>query len=298
MIRSMRFLFVDRILQLSSATGSVCGIKHITPDDFYVCTDATTGQNCFMPALIGETLGQLTAWAVMAKTDFRMRPVAGVVAAVEMHRPAWVGETLALESWIDALDETAVQYHGEVWVGAELVLRIDGALGPMLPMEDFIAPSEVRRQFKEIDRPGTWPDLSSISVHPLPKQLHMPALQFDAVLVNEPGVRIVAVKHVTRAAAYFPDHFPRKPVLPLTILLECSMNLAKIFLQHAVLGSQYRIRRLRKIKMSDFVYPGDVVTCDIVIKTQEDQALTLRCMATVLGKRVCGLEIECDLGEQ
>lgn len=255
-----------------------------------------------MPALIGETLGQLTAWAVMAKTDFCLRPVAGVVASVEMHRAAYVGETLELESWIDALDDAAVQYHGEVRVGSEIVFRLDGALGPMLPMEDFIDPAVVRRQFAEIDRPGIWPySASQPPLLPFADRTRHHALQFDYVTTQEPGVCISAVKHVTRAAPYFPDHFPNKPVLPLTVLLECTMNLAKTFLTHAGLSDTYHIRSLRKIKMSGFVYPGDVVTCDVTVKNQDTQALTLRCTAMVAGKRICGLEIDCvrlDLGEQ
>ncbi|MCX7090203.1 MAG: hydroxymyristoyl-ACP dehydratase [Legionellales bacterium] len=290
----MRFLFVDRILQLSSTTGSVCGIKHITPDEFYLYIDETSGRSCFMSALIGETLGQMTAWAVMAKMDFRLRPVAGVVSSVEMLRVAYVGETLELESWIDALDDTAVQYHGEVRVGSEVVFRLEGALGPMLPMEDFIDPAVVRRQFIEIDRPGVWPPvLSQASILPLAKPKQLSALQFDDVTAHEPGVRISAVKHVTRAAPYFPDHFPHKPVLPLTVLLECTTNLVKAFLAQAGLSDAYQIRSLCKIKMSDFVYPGDVVHCDVTVKSQDPQALTLRCTATVAGKRVCGLEINC-----
>lgn len=286
----MRFLFVDRIVSLSSLTGSVCGIKHITPADFYVCPDET-GRSCFMPALIGETLGQMTAWAVMAQNDFQMRPVAGIVESVTVHRAAYVGETLELESWIDALDDTAVQYHGEVRVGSELVFRLEGALGPMLPMEDFIDPVVVRRQFAEINRPGEWP--YSATPQPLSiadSQPHF-ALQFDHISTSEPGIRLRAVKHVTRAAPYFPDHFPHKPVLPLTVLLECKMNLAKEFLARAGLSGQYRIQALRRIKMSDFVYPGDVVTCDVTVKSQTAQELILRFSSVVASKRICVLEM-------
>ena len=88
----MRFLFVDRLLQLSSSEASVRGLKHITSTDAYLCPDLK-GRLCFMPAIIGETLGQLTAWSVMAQCDFRLRPVAGIVAEARVYRPAYVGET-------------------------------------------------------------------------------------------------------------------------------------------------------------------------------------------------------------
>lgn len=287
----MRFLFVDRILQLSSPTGSVCGIKHITPADHYLCPDEA-GRTCFMPAMIGETLGQLTAWAVMAQNEFRLRPVAGIVASATMYRRAYVGETLELESWIDALDAAAVQYHGEVRVGSELVFRLDGALGPMLPMEDFIDPAVVRRQFSEIDRPGEWPcQGKQLALSALTDTAPRFKLNFDYLSANEPGVSLSAVKHITRAAPYFPDHFPYKPVLPLTVLLECKMNLAQEFLMQAGLVDTYRVHALQRIKMSDFVYPGDVVECHVTVKRQDAQELVLQYRSAVAGKRICVLEI-------
>lgn len=286
----MRFLFVDRILHLSSPTGSVCGIKHITPNDYYLSTDVS-GRSYFMPALIGETLGQLTAWSAMAQMDFRLRPVAGIVASATMLRPAYVGETLELESWIDTLDETAIEYHGEVRIGTNVIFRLEGALGPMLPMNNFIDPELVRRQFTEINRPGTWPyDNNIVPLMSAQTQLDR-RLQFDHIVANEPGVHIRAVKQVTRAAPYFPDHFPHKPVLPLTVLLECSLNLANEFLQHASLTQSYRIHELRRVKMSDFVYPGDVAVCDVTVKSQDLQELILRYQITVGGKRVCLFEL-------
>ena len=68
-----------------------------------------------------------------------------------------MGETLLLESFIDHLDDQAVQYHSIARIQDEVIFTIDGALGPLLPLEDFIDPIEVRRQFSEIDRPGDWP---------------------------------------------------------------------------------------------------------------------------------------------
>lgn len=289
----MRFLFVDRILQLSSSSASVRGLKHITVEDSYLCPDAE-GRWCFMPSIIGETLGQLTAWSVMAQGDFQRRPVAGIVAAATLHRPAYLGDTLALEAWIDRLDEEAVQYHGEVRVGSDLVFSLEGALGPMLPMADFIDSDVVKQQFAEINRPGDWPisapSVASFATQPLVAP-HPVALQFDAITVDEPGVRLEAVKLITRAAPYFPDHFPRKPVLPLTVLLECKMNLAHMFLARAGLTGSYQIHSLQRVKMSDFVYPGDELKSTVIVKRQDANELILHYRSEVNGKRVCVVDI-------
>jgi len=286
----MRFLFVDRILQLSSSENSVRGIKHITRDDAYLCPDPQ-GRLCFMPSIIGETLGQLAAWAVMDRNDFRLRPVAGIVAAAEVHRPAYVGETLELEAWIDALDDVAIEYHGEVRVGSEVVFRLKRALGPMLPTEDFIHPEVVRRQFSEINRPGAWP-IAPKPAGLMPEDVsHAPlTLQFDQVTETDPGRGLTAVKYITRSAPYFADHFPHKPVLPMTVLLECKMNLVQNFLASAGWQDKYRIKKMRRIKMSDFVYPGDELVCKVTLKEHDEEQMVLQYRSEVAGKRVCTLE--------
>ena len=284
----MRFLFVDRILHLVPGQ-LVQGVKHITPDDLYLCPD-DLGQLCFMPSMIGETLGQLAAWNVMVSHDFRFRPVAGVVSSASLHRPAYVGETLLLESEIDALDETAVQYHSMARVGHEVVFRIEGALGPLLPMADFIDESTVRRQFAEINRPGDWPPVYHANeISPFNKPVM--SLQFDRIIGGEAGVQLVAEKRISRMSPYFPDHFPEKPVLPMTVLLECKLNLAREFVARAGFNEPYHIHELRKIKMNEFVLPGDVLTTSVTVKRRDEQALILHFRSEVDGKRVCVLDI-------
>lgn len=293
----MRFLFVDRIVELNPGE-SIRGVKHVTRDDDYLCPD-DEGRLCFVPSLMGETLGQLAAWNVMQHCDFTHRPVAGVVASARLHRPAYVGETVLLESFIDTIDATVVHYHSVARVGDEVVFSIDGALGPLLPMTDFIDADLVRRQFIEINRPGDWGAVSAASMSSLGKTALLssetgalvPSMRFDRILASEPGVQLSAEKCITRAAAYFADHFPHKPVLPLTVLLECKLNLAREFVQQAGLASQYRIHELRKIKMSDFVYPGDRVVTTVTVKRHDDEELVLSYRTTVENKRVCVLEV-------
>lgn len=287
----MRFLFVDRILH-SSLGERIEGIKHITSDDYYLSSD-DDGRLYFTSSLVGETLGQLAAWNVMAFCDFTKRPVAGVVASARLHRPAYVGETLLLESIIDSVDDVVVQYHSIARVGDEVVFTVDGALGPLLPMDDFIDRDEVRQQFAQINRPGEWPlplpqSAERVSCLQPPKT----SFTFDAFLASEPGVHLSAVKRVNFAASYFPDHFPKKPVLPMTVLLECKLNLAREFMKRASFGSSaYHIREMRRIKMNEFVYPGEIITCFLTVKRQDEHELILSFRSEVDGKRVCVMEL-------
>ncbi len=284
-----RFLFVDRILH-SIPGEMIRGIKHITPDDTYLCL-TEEGKACFMPSLIGETLGQLAAWNVMQQNDFTQRPVAGVVSSARLHRPAFVGETLQLESFIDALDDTAVQYHSVARVNNEIVFSIEGALGPLLPMNDFIDEIEIRKQFDEINRPGDFIETNHLA--PTPPSIVTPTtfMLFDSILTCEPGVEMSAEKRITRAAPWFADHFPNKPVLPMTVLLECTLNLAREFVIRAQFPVRYQVQELRKIKMNVFVHPGDVITSYIKVKSCDSNELILNFRSEVDGKRVCVLDV-------
>lgn len=286
----MRFLFVDRVLELSPGK-YVRGIKHITRDDPYLCNDHQN-RLCFIPSLIGEALGQLAAWNIMVTNEFTQRPVAGLAACARLHRPAYVGETLLLESFIDRCDETAVQYHSVAHVADEVVFTLEGALGPLLPMVDFIDPTEVRRQFAEIDRPGDWPKLASTEEElPAGTAPKVSPMVFDRIISSEPGVRLCAEKRITRAAPYFPDHFPNKPVLPLTVLLESKRNLAQEFVARAGFEKPYKVREMRKIKMVEFVYPGDTLVCSISVKRHNAEELVLTYRSEVEGRRVCLLDM-------
>ena len=290
----MRFLFVDRIIE--QIPGQVSrGIKHITPDDHFLYPE-DSGQASFIPSLIGETLGQLAAWNVMAFNDFTARPVAGIVDSVVVHRQALLGETLLLESFIEAVDEQAVQYNSHAYVGDALVLEVKGAIGPLLPMNDFIARAQVVQQFKEIDRPEDW---QAVKTHYIQEAAETaldldlcapPSLFFDQILAFEPGDYLTATKKISRAAGYFADHFPNKPVLPMTILLECKINLAKAFIEESGFEACYEFQSFRKIKMNEFVYPGDQVLCQLKLGKKTEQTISITFRSTVNQKRVCVAE--------
>ncbi|MBI2785213.1 MAG: hydroxymyristoyl-ACP dehydratase [Legionella longbeachae] len=291
----MRFLFVDRIVE-SSPGQLIRGVKHITSDDTFLTVDDEE-RPCFIPSLIGETLGQLAAWNVMQFLDFTRRPVAGIVASASLHRPAYVGETLLLQSLINHLDDSVMQYHSEARVGDELVFKLEGAIGPLLPMDDFIDLDEVKQQFTEINHPGDWSLMRMNSSASLNDDrimnLDLPrfSMTFDKICSSQPGVSLIAEKKITRAAPYFPDHFPKKPVLPLTVLLECKLNLAREFIARAEYPVNYKVSEFRKIKMNEFVHPGEVLECFVMVKKQTEEELVLAFRSEVAGKRVCVVDV-------
>lgn len=290
----MRFLFVDRIVQMTPGE-MIRGVKHVTPDDYYLTSDEQ-GNPCFIPSLIGETLGQLAAWNAMHTNGFSKRPVAGVAASAQVFRNAYVGDTIFLESVIDNIDDEAIRYHSVARVDDQIIFRLDNALGPLLPMDTFIDKETVKNQFEMIFNLSDEPEWSIKSNHhekiaPVVKPLSCVSMTFDGIVSHKPGSSIVAEKRVSLAAPYFPDHFPRKPVLPLTVLMECKLNLAKFFVASANFDKHYQLEEIRKVKMKDFVVPGDVVICTLKLKQMDNDGLVLSFISEVKQRRVCTLEV-------
>jgi len=286
----MHFLFVDRILELTPGK-HIKGIKHVTSNDYYL-TEDEPGNLSFMPSLIGETLGQLAAWNVMLDNGFTKRPVAGIASSAKILRRARPGQTLLLESFIDRLDSQMVEYHSQATVDGELAFSLEGALGPLLPMEDFINQDLIQQQFAAIYKPGVWTPSNDANLENLPTHEKKGlVLAFDNIIECEPGRRMVAEKTISRTAPWIPDHFPLKPVLPMTVFMEYKINLALDFLAQSRFSVPYKLRELRKIKMTEFVEPGDVVTCIIQVKSRTDDALILLFRSERDGKRVCTLEM-------
>ena len=287
----MRFLFVDRILHLNPGQ-NIQGLKHVSYDDYYLTHDAT-GRLHFPTSLVGETLGQLAAWAVMHHNHFTKRPVAGIVSKASFSRAVYPGETLFLDSTIDDLSDESVAYHSEGFVEDEKVFHIESALGPMMPMDSLISEHAARQQFEEIYHPGEFTVTDTEHSDVIRSDIQ-PYVQFhyDHILAIEPGLSIKALKRVTRTAPWFPDHFPNKPVLPLTVLIESTMNLAREFLKHSEFGQvAFEPIEIRRVKMNEFVTPGDEVVTLLKVKRHDDETLVLSGRCEVHGKRVCVLEI-------
>lgn len=77
----------------------------------------------------------------------------------------------------------------------------------------------------------------------------------------------------------------------MTVLLECKLNLARHFISLADYNHSYEVSELCKIKMNEFIQPGDVVISQVKVKKQTDEALTLSFRSEVNGKRVCVVDV-------
>src|SRR5262245_46627927 len=115
----MNFLFVDRIFEFEPSKHAKA-LKHVTASDPYLKTDRE-GRSVLPSCIIGEALGQLTAWVVMDACDFAKRPVAGIADEVRIYRDVYLGETVLLMTEIEALDDQSVLYNSYATVCGEIV---------------------------------------------------------------------------------------------------------------------------------------------------------------------------------
>lgn len=286
----MRFLFVDRIT--ASIPGQcISGLKYVTADDYYLLSNRDNGL-LFMPSLIGETLGQLAAWNVMQHNAFTFRPVAGVVSRVNFFRPVMLGETVELQATIDRLDESAVLYQAVALVNNESVLSIENALGPLLPMENFIDTNTAKAQFSELYLRSNAMN-HEVSVNGIPNTIPTeicPVPDFDRVIEFTPQRSLSMQKDIDPQSSFFPDHFPRKPVLPMTMLLESCLTMAQRFFDLSAYETPWHLCALQRVKMNVFVHPGDCIQTTLTVKRHEKNTLTLLFKTERSAARVCVME--------
>ncbi len=247
------------------------------------------------PSIIGEALGQLGAWNVMSANGFTLRPVAGIARDIKIMGEAGPGDTMVLDTTIKSLDDEIVTYHSVATVGGAEILVLEEGLGPFLPLEQFNDPGEVSRHFDRIYRPGTLGEALDEGPAAVTSRPDSSWLELDEILSWEAGQEAAAGKKVSDEWALFDDHFPRKRVLPLSMLVQGLLGLGERLLADdpsASTGVPLRPKRLRSVKMSQFVEPGQTVVAKAKVreKTESEARLGFRC--EVNGKRVCIADID------
>jgi 3-hydroxymyristoyl/3-hydroxydecanoyl-(acyl carrier protein) dehydratase len=288
------FHFVDRILQLEPGKHAL-GVRNITDTDPFILS-REDGRRLLAPSIVGEALGQLGAWNVMAANGFTLRPVAGIARNIEIMGEAEPGDTLVLDTTIKSLDGEIVTYTSVATVGGKKVLVIEEGLGPFLPLEQFNDPGEVSRHFDRIYRPGSLAE--AMADNPAAEGASQPDsswLEFDEILAWDAGQEASASKRVSDTWALFDDHFPRKRVLPLSMLVQGLLGFGERLLAGkpaAPAAAPLRPKRLRSVKMSQFVEPQQTVVAKARVKEEGDTEVRVAFRCEVDGKRVCIAEID------
>jgi 3-hydroxymyristoyl/3-hydroxydecanoyl-(acyl carrier protein) dehydratase len=270
------FSFVDRILDVEH--GLQARGRYAVP----------AGLAGFPTSLVAEAVGQLAAWMGMAATEFRRRPVAGLAGRIEILSQARPGQTLDLAVELDHVDTEAIAYRGVANADGVAILRLDECVGPMLAAEEFDDPLALRERFGLLCGPGAPPGSFS--------GLDMLSLHTAEV---QPGGRWRATLQVPAAASFFDDHFPRRPVLPGTLLLDAMLRLASTMAQNVGSGDRritWAPRKASGVKLRAFIAPGETVDLEAAVQEQDSDHLGLRLGARAGQRSVASARVELTAG--
>lgn len=271
--RFAAFSFVDRISRRTA---------HRIEGHYRVPARATG----FPASLMAEAVGQLAAWSAMSSLDFGLRPVAGIAARTLYHRLPRPGQMLALEAEIARCDTVAVAYSGRAAIDGHCALELADCIGPMLPMEDFDSPAAVRADFDTLCGPGAAPDrFAGVPAPQVETTEHVAGLRIEATL------RIPA----RGEAAFFGDHFPRRPVYPGTLLMDALAGLAATLAHGGVGGEQpsdWLPRAVTDVKIRAFTPPGATLSLLAEVLDADSRSSRMKLAARADGKVVASARIE------
>jgi 3-hydroxymyristoyl/3-hydroxydecanoyl-(acyl carrier protein) dehydratase len=234
--------------------------------------------------LAAEAAGQLAGWVAMAHCGFRRRLVAAIVGVVKIGRDGRAGETLELEVEVQERERATVTYRGSAHAGGRRVTELGRCVAPMLAMEEFDDAEAVRRRFDVLCAEGivenTFDDpFERLRVEPLERR-EPQALEARLVIPT--------------AAPFFSDHFPRRPVLPATLLTEALVRLALAQAHRAVGGdaSLLEARSIRHVKVRAFSPPGHVLLLAARVRDVSEQAVDLAVSARSESRVVATAQVE------
>ena len=128
-----------------------------------------------------------------------------------------------------------------------------------------------------------------------------PFLLIDEIIDGDPGKNVTAIKNITLDDYFFKGHFPKKPIMPGVLILEC-MAQASCFLQFNVVDNpEEKMMLLSMVNQAKFikkVVPGNklIIYVELIryrlgsarikgnAKVNGDVVATADFMATVVNK--------------
>ncbi len=241
------FSFVDKIHR--DETGErITGCYHIP-----------AAVDCFPLSLVAESIGQLAAWSSMAAVGFEFRPVAGIAGYVEFAGVVKPGDTLELEATLVKADSEAVGYDGVARVNGEVVVRLQDCLGPMVPLIEFDDPESLNERYRLLTSDGAVPD----AFQGVPEF-------FAEKTGGVPGETSEGTFHIPETAAFFGDHFPRRPVFPGTLLMNLNLGFTMDLVAEAGDGiSKWKAVSMSDVKLRSFMPPGEILELKATVEDRD-----------------------------
>ena len=107
----------------------------------------------------------------------------------------------------------------------------------------------------------------------------------DRVTELRLGQSITALKSLSMAEEYLRDHFPRFPVMPGVMMLECMYQAAAWLVRASdrFERSMVMLSEANNVKFSDFVEPGQTLVIQADVTGRDDHFTKLKCHGEVHG---------------
>ena len=269
--RFAAFSFVDQITQIQGVT-RVCG-RYTIPANI----------EQFPASLVAEALGQLAAWVAMSTLGFSHRPVAALAGDTKIFSLAKPGDTLELIVDIESCDAESILYRGHALVNGRTVLELADTVGSMLDIHEFDDPAALAADFAQLSTEGR--AIGAFKGVPRAALTDLPASTPE---------HLQAQLAVPASAAFFEDHFPRRPVFPATLLLDALLQLATPVAAHAAGDTLLRLTRITNVKVRAFTAPGATLVLSAQLATPGSDDLEpymVKLTAQAEGKTIAGAKM-------
>ena len=266
-----RFLFVDRVL--AHEPKRWMRAEHVIAPSY-----AAAGG----PYRLLEALAQSAGWLIAASTGFERRGLPISITSVNLPAPVPRSATVLLESEMLTWREDSALARAWASVDGTLLAEITRGICALIPADRLDDPATMRSRFARLGKSGAarpprtapadgWPD---------------PVALTDVERI-ESGQRAKARWHVDPGASFFPDHFPRFPVLPGAVQVQTLVGLAATLFatprRHPVLVE------FTEARFRGFVRPGEDVAIEATVVSEAGSQAVATAEGFVDGKRVVGI---------
>lgn len=102
-------------------------------------------------------------------------------------------------------------------------------------------------------------------------------LFYDRILALEIGQRALALKAVALSEEFFPEHYPRRPIMPATLLVE---TMAQVAGWLNVVSNNFAVDTVlvlvEGVRIVEQARPGDLLTVEVHMMFQHHEGSTLK----------------------
>lgn len=137
-----------------------------------------------------------------------------------------------------------------------------------------------------------------MDIHEVLKYLpqRYPFLMIDRVIEIKEGESLVAIKNVTINEAFFPGHFPNRPVMPGVLIIEALAQAAGVLAYKSTNttykdGILYLFAGIDNARFRRVVEPGDQLRLEVKVLRAKKEIWKLETAAYVDGELACSAEL-------